>query len=317
MRHGACPANMFIMSSPTTSEPVPRPLAGDRLVRFGVPLWLAGGALLKFFTGRPDELPAVFSRLPVDQSALFLMVIAAELVLAATIALHRGLARALAIAVLSVFLVVLTAQWASGSTTCGCLGAVVLPTWVMMLIDGALLAGVLLLPRRRGVQAVTPARMYALTAVSMVLIAGVFGGFHLGAARLFRDHSSWLVLEPASWVGREFSRTQLARFMPMDAAGQAYSPRSFPEDDQTWVLYRRTCPHCHTLFRERFSTISGRRIVAVDLVPPPAQNEPAGESVECPECVRMFATAGSDVVARVPIVIQVRAGIIRSVEQAY
>jgi ribosomal protein L34 len=308
---------MFIMSSPTTSEPVPRPLAGDRLVRFGIPLWIAGGALLKFFTGRPDELPALMSRLPVDQSALFLVVIAAELVIAAMIALHRGLARPLALAVLSVFMVVLVTQWATGSATCGCLGAAKIPTWVMIIIDGVLLAGVLLLPRRRGVPPATPARMYVLTAVSVVLIAGVFGGFHLGAARLFRDHRAWLVLEPASWVGREFARTQLAGFMPMDAAGQAYSPRSFPEDDQIWVLYRRTCPHCHALFRERYATVSGRRIIAVDLSAPPGQDEPAGESVECPECVRMYASAGRDVVARVPIVIRVRAGIIVSVEQAY
>ena len=56
------------------------------------------------------------------------------------------LARPVAIFMLTVFCLVLVREMLAGNTKCGCMGVVSPPPWVMLLIDGTMLAAVVACP---------------------------------------------------------------------------------------------------------------------------------------------------------------------------
>lgn len=146
-----------------------RPAAGFVLCRLVVPLWLVTGATFKLVGASPRFLPKEIlndaDRLGVDLFALLASLISIEYVAAALMIFVARLARPIAVLILVIFCLVLVREMVAGNTACGCLGVTSPPPWVMLVIDGALLLGVILLP---------PARLFGTGRWSL-LAAGAAG----------------------------------------------------------------------------------------------------------------------------------------------
>lgn len=309
--------------------------AGVIVARVLVPAYVAAGALLKLFTGAPEQLPEPVQRaggaLGMLPLRVLLLVVGVELVAAALMALHRGLGRWLGVVVLAAFAAVLGWQRAQGQATCGCFGAVSAPTGVMLAVDLALLAALLLLPGARGPgrpsatvataagggarTGMSPGRWAALFAACAAAATTPVAVFHAGLMR-------WVDLALPAALGRPWSETVLFRHLPI-------TPADFPEAEQTWVLYRRQCASCHEHFQRFFSPEAlaqrPQRVIAVQV---PGAGEAAGDGpdlgeVPCGACVFASLPAtrhwgiprlpGRGVL---PITLRVRDGVVRAVEWA-
>lgn len=292
---------------------------GDVVVRVIVPTWIFAGATLKLLTGSPLDLPDFILNLPLTLHnagivpaganagwQVFMLVIALEYVLATLIALHRGLARPLATLTLIAFCAVVLVQMRAGTGTCGCLGTVTLPLWLMLGIDAALLLGVLLLPGRAGAgrPPVSSARWLAITLTAGTLIGATWLAFSRDWVGRLGDPARLVEINLLRSTGRDWREVMLFSQTPK-------TPADFPESVQTWVIYRDTCEVCHTLFRSQFSTPSGRRVVAV-LVPadPPLTPEQraALAPIQCAECDLISLPEGRNYRIATPIVIRIENG---------
>ncbi|MDF1700569.1 MAG: hypothetical protein P1V36_05360, partial [Planctomycetota bacterium] len=115
-----------------------------------VGLWILAGAFLKLFQGSPADLPQVLRDLPLDTGLVFRLAISGELVvgLLAVLRPSRGWlpAKILTLA----FLIILVTQVVGGEDSCGCFGAVMtISPMVMLIIDAiAFLALVVVKPWR-------------------------------------------------------------------------------------------------------------------------------------------------------------------------
>ena len=121
---------------------------GFVLTRVVVPLWILTGALLKLAERTPKLLPRNIwmtgDRIGIDLYWLLAGLIVLELLAIGLMWFAPRLAKPTAVFMLVCFCVILLAEILSGNTACGCLGAYSPPPWVMLLIDGSLLLGVLL-----------------------------------------------------------------------------------------------------------------------------------------------------------------------------
>lgn len=316
------------MSTSNKHKPVLGFKLGDWLVRILLPLYIGGGAAAKLLTGDPSALPPIVQRwlgeVPgLDLKVGFLLIIAAELVIALVLALHGGLSRLVAGGVLVVFGALLVQQQVTGVATCGCFGSLSLPTWVMLVIDGLLLLGVLVLPFRRagerGGGDVSLARWGVLAALSVAVVVGVLVGgralvasrWHTGpgCAALPESGMVRVDIDPRQWVGQRLSETPLACYLPTG------SITAVKADVQVWVLYDHACPHCRHLFEERHAVArpaSQGVVVAVNMNP--AEIDPELD-VPCPSCVRVRADARVRLnTPRTPVIVNVRSDVIESVE---
>ena len=168
--------------------------------------------------------------------------------------LHRRYARALAIGVLAAFCVVILHAMLSGATSCGCFGSVKISPWVVLGVDVVLLAGALFLPRAKRIPDISTSRWLVITALSALAIGAVFAGVHRGYQGRY---STAQTLDLYRWQGQPWDRLAIFNFTPRAPDGRSYSPATFPEDRQTWVFYRRTCPHCRRRSRSRSANRCG------------------------------------------------------------
>ncbi len=171
-----------------------RPWVGTILCRFVVPAWLLAGAAFKLSDLNPNLLPppvrdvinAIGSTVGADPAKWLVLnmqlIVAVELALVAIMVLVPKFARITAIAILSLFCVILIAELAEKvqSATfardgiasllkpCGCFGAWSPPTIVTFMIDLALLVGCLVCaqgPRARTIPGPTIANAAALASL--------------------------------------------------------------------------------------------------------------------------------------------------------
>lgn len=158
-------------------------MVGTLLARGIVPAWLAAGALFKLTEMNPALLPlpvrAVLDALA-DGFSLskqefygpaLRTIVAIELALALIMVLVPSVSRWVAAGVMALFVLILGVLLLQDQSSCGCFGANGPPPWVMMMVDGAMLVGVLALPVRR---CASSGRKVAKTAGSIVL-AGAAG----------------------------------------------------------------------------------------------------------------------------------------------
>ena len=113
-----------------------------------VGLWILAGAFLKLFQGSPADLPQVLRDLPMDTGLVFKLAITGEMVVG-LLALLRPSRGWLPVKIVTLaFLVVLVTQIVGGEENCGCFGAAVtISPVVMLIIDAvAFLALVLVKP---------------------------------------------------------------------------------------------------------------------------------------------------------------------------
>ncbi|MDY7108299.1 MAG: hypothetical protein SYC29_06645 [Planctomycetota bacterium] len=114
--------------------------------RLLVPGWLMTGALFKLYYRSPRSLPETIWKNAyeiIDLDLLLRGIIGLELVIAGIMFFSRRFARPTAIALLVVFCLILLNEMRIGAASCGCMGKIVMPPWVMLVIDVPLLIGVL------------------------------------------------------------------------------------------------------------------------------------------------------------------------------
>lgn len=348
------------MAAPTTStthsaDPSSslRGTIGLILVRLVVPLWVLVGALFKLWERNPKLLPepvrdatvhvAGLLGVPADNLGAFLdsslrFLIGTELVLVLIMLLVPRLARAAAIFTLSVFVLVLIAVLWKGGDSCGCFGSGGPPPWAMLLIDSALLLGVILCkPSTR------PSRgaLFAAAAVGGLAAFGLAFGVPNkampmsvpqddrpsaggtpdpsdpstgpGPAPPAATATAWPA-PPApkttyffrsldEWIGKPLREIDVAQIIS----------RPLPEgiDQGPWhvVFYRGDCPHCHELLEDHMVSRASRTIAVK--VP----EETAGAELPLPDAPFRLHTlpAGPNYVFTTPLLVAVVDGRVAAV----
>lgn len=290
--------------------------AGDLITRAIVPLWLSSGAMLKLLTGSPLDLPLVvqwvFGRMGVQPWPAQMVVVAIELVLALLIAMHARAARPLALLTLVGLVVIATDQVTHSANTCGCFGTLAVPAWLVLVIDAVLLILVAVLPRRRP-RAAASAPWLAITLASSVAIVGVWAAFWFNVAGSLGDPAKLMEMDLVRGPGRRAESLLLFRDL-------AVQPSQFPERDQVWIVYRETCPRCHSYFLEHYAMPVAERVVAVQVpvwppLPPAAEGGSGPEAIQCASCVQTSLPSGVAYQINVPLVIRLRDGIVQTVER--
>jgi hypothetical protein len=156
----------------------------------------------------------------------------------------------------------------------------------------------------------TPRWVAVWAAAALLLTTGVHAG-------QLPERVGWRVpmvrMRPDTWLGLRLAELPFFPYLEHDAGAAKAPPPS--EGEQTWVLWLRSCPHCHEYFRERWGVPTQQRIVAVE-VPPSADGvsvEP--HTIECPSCVRMHLKKGTFYfLPRTPVVLTVKDGVVTVVD---
>jgi hypothetical protein len=147
------------------------------LTRIIVPCWVLAGVIFKLSHATPTNLPPTIIQLGVktmgiDAHWLLATLLVLELFAVAVMFFFTRWARPMAVFMLVAFCLILLAEIFQGNvTSCGCFGTLPIPPWVMLIIDGSLLAGVLLTWQRS--EAVdSNAYLLAFVMACFVLVAG-------------------------------------------------------------------------------------------------------------------------------------------------
>lgn len=121
------------------------------LLRVLIPLWVLAGAVFKLIERDPSLLPTQIiawfkANNHQDWAGPFMrLAIAVEIIAAALMIFVPKLSRSVAIAILSLFCAILIIELRANAESCGCMGNVSMPPWLMLTIDGGLLLGAIVL----------------------------------------------------------------------------------------------------------------------------------------------------------------------------
>ncbi len=238
---------------------------GQILSRVLVPGWVLTGALFKLHESNPKLLPKetilkVANDLGIDLNVLLAVLIGLEFFAVAVMLCLAKLARPMAIFLLSVFCLILLGEMALGNlTNCGCLGANSPPPWMMLLIDGGLLFGVIVFNPSR----LIPVRTARWPLIPMAVVT--VGGFVLSFLTVLPAGRAvpipipapgpgpvtpaitlppyWFSSDVTVWVGKPWTEVDLFSYMDP-------KPSSLDSGKRYVVFYNRTCDHCEDMFRE-------------------------------------------------------------------
>lgn len=319
-----------------------RRFLGTLLVRAVVPAWILAGAVMKLTTGTPGTLPKNFRTLSsetgISLQHMLAFFVAIEFLLAIVMIVSARLSRPLAGLTLLVFCGVLVGEMVAENSSCGCLGANSPPPRVMLLIDGALLLGVLLLPTMRPGEGYRESKRLGLGVALGGVVALATGGYLLtkeggdagerpgttdpaagtpteAAGRVDPTVNPsptplpdwWFAQDLSAWIGRPWREVPLLRFMPT-------WPEGLDEGTRHVTWYSRTCDHCEEMFNVDLATDPGlaERTVAI-AIPRPGGFPGSSESWPMPDtaCTLMNLPVGPDWVIEPPLTIRIEDGIVR------
>lgn len=278
-----------------SESPARGPRAALLLVRLAA-AWIALGALFKLFVGSPNDLPPMVREFVLGPTLTFRLAIAIELSIALPALLLPRRLWGLVALQLSVFCAILVPLIASGAKSCGCFGSKVpIPPWVMLLIDGGLLAAILLArpwrlprPERGDVRFLVPiagALLFAWIAPFALIDTGgdtppVHATGDGATANGERELPRFVDWDVESWVGKPIGETGLATLIDVTL---------YP-GDATWVLYSPTCDHCAAYLRRMENEFaSAPKLYVLLELPGDADKEravtamPQGEQVIMPQ----------------------------------
>ena len=244
------------------------PQIGLILTRAVVPGWVVTGAVFKLVENTPRTLPRETILNVADQFHFNLYYLLATLIgleflaVAVMVCLSR-LARPMAIFMLSAFCLILIGELTFGNfSSCGCLGTHSPPPWVILIIDGALLLGVVAFDPTSMLPA-KPARWPALLA--LLMIAGGFGisfsytlrsteiengehgengenGGHVENGEPVRPvERYWFKDDVGEWVGSPWREIDLFGYI-------TEAPTTLDSGKRYVVFYGRGCDHCDEMF---------------------------------------------------------------------
>ena len=113
--------------------------------------WVLAGAVAKAFSSTPAELPAPVLALDFDPIAIIVLAAVVETVVAIVALILPRLGAIPMAALLGLFVTILVLHLRSGAESCGCFGgALPIPAWLVLVVDGTLLLGILATRAWRG-----------------------------------------------------------------------------------------------------------------------------------------------------------------------
>lgn len=334
-----------------------RPLIGAALVRIVVPLWVLAGAAFKLTTLNPNVLPRPvmgtvkwLAATTGNEFGPFLMMsyrsmVAVELVLIGVMFFVPRLARAAAIAILSLFCVILLVEMGGILTSsdferkgfsallepCGCFGAASPPTILTFAVDAALLLAVLAcapaavgraIPRwpTSGVLAIAsvvvgmglafgvPAKTF--TAPPASESTGVADATPTDRPQATEPAAAWPPV-PEKLKGTYFVDEQKVLGQRLEAQDLgALISRPLPGDlnKGRWhlVYYRKDCDHCHELLATHF----GKELPAPTLAIELPDSTGAAHDMPCAKCSQHSLPKGPSYVVTAPLLMTIEDGVI-------
>ena len=295
------------------------------LVRIVVPVWILVGALFKLVEGSPASLPEALVRTlgktGLNLAFLLHFAVGVELAAVGLIWLVPRLARPVALLMLAVFAAVLLGDLIVGAGSCGCFGSVKVNPVVTLFVDGGLLLGIILLGSRAPTLRLTRELPTKQVVLGVIWIAAAFGlafgyPFHPAAPVPGASTAASNAVEPPayyvpdydSWIGKEWSRIDLARWVRGSApigTGREYV-----------ILYRKDCDHCHHLFQRYFR---GRlKFPTLVVAIPNKDGFPTSGTLPmpCTECRQAELPSGCDWFFKTPVLIRLEDGVVRCAEEA-
>ena len=349
------------MADPTPTETTPPPasasassIIGWITCRIVVPLWVLTGAIFKL-----NELDWKLLPPPVRSTCEWIgsglgqdpdlwlgfsmrFLIGTELLLVGLMFASTRLARPLAAAVLTLFVVILITVLAQGYDSakglqsliggdCGCFGSAGPPASVMLLIDACLLGCVLFFKPRSGyghgpgyligafiisavigyaVAFAVPERTIQNTSQGEVSMDQGAGLNAEAAPQL--DANGW-PLPPASlkpnyyprfdtWLGLKLKDQEVAQLLPRPI------PLDLDEGEKLVVFYRGDCDHCQEMFLTHFSDLElPLPTLAIDVM----DYAPEGLlEFYCDGCATAELPSGPSYLIQTPVVVRLKDGVI-------
>lgn len=325
------------------------------LTRIIVPCWVLAGVIFKLSHATPTNLPPTIIQLGVktmgiDAHWLLATLLVLELFAVAVMFFFTRWARPMAVFMLVAFCLILLAEIFQGNvTSCGCFGTLPIPPWVMLIIDGSLLAGVLLTWQRS--EAVdNNAYLLAFVMACFVLVAGFTYIRILGVKSAnqrvvtitepnnetsdvsnpsqtdiengnsiptnqstvteIQLPSFYYIDDPNAWVGQSFRSIDLYKYMKE-------KPKDLDKGKRYVVFYRKTCDHCEELIYDHFY---GEPVVPSTLVAFPEDSNGYATvglwDMPCDGCELLELPVGPDWAIEPPLVIALNNGKIVCVSEA-
>jgi len=304
-----------------------RCIAGMLTARWLVPIYLGLGAFFKIIDGSPAHLPAALIKLAgqVDLDLLYLLrlSIALELAVAGVMLILPRIGRLAGLLLLGLFLPILVGDLLLGASSCGCFGAVAIPPWLTLIMDGGLFVALWYFGGRdsrlkwRAHESSIPVLLAGLWTVAVFML-----GFSVGVRPADRQQHSngqiqsetglsslpeegYYLPEYASWLGKRWSDIPLSRWLTdvpdnWDAGhGERYI-----------LLYRKDCEHCHALMEMYFSGELPAPVLAVAV---PERTGFPSENLQpfvCDECFQAELPAGVDWFFKTPVLIRLADGVV-------
>ncbi len=252
-----------------------------RLAIFLCMAWLLVGALLKLIKGNPTDLPPTIIELsPLSIYDTFRSAIAIELCIVAMVLIWPRLGWMCLTSIYVVFLGLLYQLIQAGAKHCGCDGGYLnLAPWMMMAIDGTLLALMLLsqpwkrLPKtgKPMLRAITLAPIFAVafilpwTLFIEVVIPpvdpGIDGNGTVVGTNTEIDKRGFYMFDITTWEGEMIFDIDLGHFV--DPPG---SLETLPAPLHV-VLYRKSCDHCAEHISELATNPQDDRPIALVRIP--------------------------------------------------
>jgi hypothetical protein len=317
---------------------------GFALVRVIVPLWVLAGAGFKLVEGTSKNLPrsiiSVAGQININLDWLLATLIALEIIAAGIMIFVGRWARPVAVAMLSMFCLILIAEVSRGEKSCGCFGSITIPPIAMLAIDGTLLLGCVLIGRGllRGRETTARVPRGSAIAASLWSIAGAALSFSMLASwinqpdavienndqpiktadsghqpanngatqrdRVPQPLPSYYLPDCASWVGKKWSEIDLAQYMKQWPADVESGKRYI-------VFYQGTCEHCHELLESHFSGELSIPTTAIRIPEKRDGFELRGtHPMPCSKCEMLQLPTGCDWVITTPILVALENGVV-------
>lgn len=355
-------------TSGTTPACAPCSRLGFVITRLAVPAWITAGAFTKLVENDPRNLPKPIFDLVLSLDGTFGLqgvawmdfalrsICGVEFVIAGMILCMPRIARPLATAVLALFCVILLwligTGWAKDGFeavlkgSCGCFGKSGMNPLYMLLIDGTLLAGVMLTGKACGCGQRSWTSGGGRAAIVAAIGIAVAFGMPARSVQL-EDPASTTPTTPVvtppvappanpqanppavvpsvpttAWPARP---SQVQPYYLPDFATWVGKPlASQPEmalldapppatiASGTWIvmLYRADCEHCHEVLEAHFVGSLKRPALLIGI----PDHDPANEQpMPCTECTIRTFLKGPNYVVQTPVVMRIKDGVVEAV----
>jgi hypothetical protein len=329
---------LIMISGPLASR------LGTILCRIVVPIWILTGAVFKLVEADANNLPRGVLQLVhnagvTDLTLVLWVLVSLECFAVSVMLFLPRVARLMATFMLGCFCLILINEIRLGNfSSCGCFGSVPIPPWAILIVDGALLAGVVLLNGRSSTKPLIPVAplggVLAFTAIFTVVGAlRILGGPSSspadggsgnangnpapatdgGAARASGPGATppktvWVDEAVVSkWLDQSWTSIELAKLMPRWPD---------PEFKGKWyvIFYSPTCDHCQALLEGNFELDAPAPTITV-AVPEGKTAYSAGaydRLFYCRECVtEMELPVGPTWVVDFPLVVAIEDNIVK------